>query len=159
MAGLANTTVAGAILALSVTGAQALDVGAGAGASGSVGLDSSNASAAATATGRAGTTGNAAVDTPNAETLEVVSAAMARGEAVVVLSSDGSMLGTAHDITMDTEGATLLSIALDHALDASVERATFRGSAELDGNGQVVLPMTQAAFLTSLEANAATTKD
>ncbi len=86
--------------------------------------------------------------------ITVARAAIEHGEPVSAVSSDGRVLGTVNQATADERGAAQLSIALDPALGAAPTHATFIGMAEVDGDGNIVLPFAEADFLARVQTAA-----
>ena len=151
MTDIGKLTIASAMLALTAGGANALDLSVGGGASASVGVEtSSSATEAEAATG-----GSVMASGPAAAAVEAATDAMGRGEAAIATSSEGVVLGTVNDASADATGAAQFSITLDPALDLEANRITFRGAADVTGDGQIVLPMTQAEFVSAVQANSA----
>ncbi len=148
---IGKLTIASAMLALTAGGASALDLSVDGGASASVGVETpSAATGAGAAAGGAVMAGGAA-----AAAVEAATEAMARGEAAIATSSEGVVLGTVNDASADAMGAAQFSITLDPALELEANRITFRGAADVTGDGQIVLPMTQAEFVSAVQANSA----
>lgn len=140
---------ASALLALSVSSANALDVGIGGGATASVGLGANSSSLAADAV----VSNSTSVET-GASDLVAAGEAVARGETAMATSSDGLAIGMINDVSTSVEGDTQISITIDPSLALERESVTFRGDANINGEGEVVLPMTQAEFVTAVKAGA-----
>lgn len=162
-------TVASALFALSINSANALDVSVGGGVSASVGANSSGATGgaglgtgASVGTNSAGVAAGAGVGTgasvgANLSGVVTGAEAVARGEATVATSSEGMIIGTINEVSTTADGRTEVSITVDPSLALNQERVTFRGQAEIDNEGQVVLPMTQVDFVNAVRAETSST--
>lgn len=94
----------------------------------------------------------ATVDSGTAAAINAVTEAMASGQAAAVLSADGQILGQAETASQDARGAAELSINLDPALDTTADRVTYSGTADVDAEGRVILPLAQADFISRIMA-------
>jgi hypothetical protein len=81
----------------------------------------------------------------------VALSAIEHGEPASVVSTDGHVLGSVNQATADDRGAAQLSIALDPSLDAGTPNADFVGMAQVDADGNIVLPFTQAEFVSRVQ--------
>lgn len=94
--------------------------------------------------------------TPDSATMAVITAvtdAMESGQSVTVLSADGQVLGEAETATQDSRGAAELSINLDQTLATDANRVTFSGTADVDAQGRIVLPLAEADFISRVTAH------
>jgi hypothetical protein len=79
-----------------------------------------------------------------------------RGERVDVVTMDGIPLGhVAQPGTFDERGASQFSITLAPELALGAERVTFIGTADLDADGRIVLPMGQQDITASIQSQIA----
>lgn len=79
--------------------------------------------------------------------ITVATEALRHGQPASALSMDGRVLGTVSQATPDERGAAQLSIALDPALQSPARNVTFIGMAEVDADGSIVLPLSEADFM------------
>lgn len=78
--------------------------------------------------------------------------ALALGEPVTVFDSEGNPLGDLRSAGHAANGAAEFSIELNPALEADARRVTYRGTADLDVEGRLMLPLTTAEFTSRIMA-------
>ena len=94
--------------------------------------------------------------TPEMESaLHSMTEAMAANEVVSVFGSDGMPIGTVLSADPSDTGQAELSISLDPTLDVDVQRVTYRGAAEVDPEGRVMLPIAVGEFTDMIHAQTA----
>lgn len=95
---------------------------------------------------------------PFADLLTASDTALVAGSNLTVVGSDGQMLGTVIG-PIETEGEESLTmrVQLDPALGVETPTARLRGPATLDADGQIAVNMTQADFVTAINAQAGPT--
>lgn len=150
---------ASATALLSAAPLQAQGLGVGVGADVSISIDTGAVTDTATgAVAGATATVDAAASAATSATVEAVTAARAAGQSVVVVSSDGQVLGTVEDAAA-ADGAVALRVALDPGLGLEPREVTVNGAASVDADGRVSLPMTQADFAAAVAAQAEASVD
>ncbi len=87
--------------------------------------------------------------------LHSMTEAMAANEVVTVFGSDGMPIGTVLSADPSAAGLAELSISLDPTLDVDVRRVTYRGAAEVDPEGRVMLPIAVGEFTDMIHAQTA----
>lgn len=147
---------ASATALLSAAPLQAQGLGVGVGADVSISIDTGAVTDTATgAVAGVTATADATATAASSAVVDTLANARTQGQALVVVSADGQVLGTV-DEAAEADGALALRVALDPGRGLEPREVTVNGAASVDADGRVTLPMTEAEFAAAVAAQAET---